>query len=85
MPPSPQPLSQPRLLIGEGAEDVRFCMALLKHLGISEVHTETYGGKTGLRSYLRAVSLRPGFGQVRTLAIIRDADTDATSAFLKCM
>lgn len=81
MPRSPLPLSQPRLLIGEGTEDVRFCLALLKHLGINDVQVEPYGGKAGLRAYLHAVRLRPDFGRLRALAIIRDADTNATSAF----
>jgi hypothetical protein len=81
MPDVPQRLSQPKLLIGEGREDVLFFTAFLKHLHLNDVQIADYGGKYQLRSYLRALLLRPDFTQLVSLGIVRDADTDATSAF----
>ena len=81
MPDVPQRLIQPKLLIGEGHEEVVFFSAFLKHLGINDVQIEDYRGKYRLHQYFRALQLRPNFVQLRSLGIVRDADTDATSAF----
>lgn len=81
MPQAPQQLRFPALLVGEGQDEVRFFTALLKEMRLESTQVEQCGGKTGLRTYLRTLRLRPDFGQVHTLAIVRDADTDATSAF----
>jgi hypothetical protein len=42
---------------------------------------EHYLGKYQLRTYLKALPKRPGFSQVETLGIVRDADYSAGSAF----
>jgi hypothetical protein len=42
---TPQALSKPKLLIGEGKEEVDFFTAFLNHLNISNVQVEQYGGK----------------------------------------
>jgi hypothetical protein len=45
MPSTPQALSKPKLLIGEGKEEVAFFKAFLSHLNITDVQVEEYGGK----------------------------------------
>ncbi|HAA26404.1 MAG TPA: hypothetical protein DCE56_00400 [Cyanobacteria bacterium UBA8553] len=78
---TPQALSKPKLLIGEGKEEVDFFTAFLTHLNISDIQVEQYGGKQGLKSYLRTLVVRPGYLDVVSLGITRDADNSAQSAF----
>ncbi len=74
-------LSKPKLLIGEGKEEELFFTAFLTHLNISDVQVEQYGGKQALPSYLKTLPLRPGYLQIVSLGITRDADNFAQSAF----
>jgi hypothetical protein len=74
-------ITESRLLIGEGIEEVRFFGALLAHLGINDMHVEHYGGKNGLSSYLKTLKVRPGWSALNGLGITRDADDDASKAF----
>jgi hypothetical protein len=76
-----QALSKPKLLIGEGKEEVDFFTAFLTHLNISNVQVEQYRGKQGLASYLKTLVVRPGYLNVVSLGITRDADNSAQSAF----
>jgi hypothetical protein len=78
---TPQALSKPKLLIGEGKEEVDFFTAFLNHLNISNVQVEQYGGKQGLPRYLRTLVVRPGYLNVISLGITRDADNSAQGAF----
>jgi len=73
-------ISQPRLLVGEGRDEVRFFEALLRHLKISDIQVADYGGKQKLKTFLAALPRFPGFGNLQSLAITRDADDDATGA-----
>ena len=77
----PLELDQPKLLIGEGVEEVLLFSALLAHLGIGDVKVEQCGGKHGLPAYLDALRLRPGFGELSSFGVTRDADADAMAAF----
>ena len=79
MPDARTQLSQPKLLIGEGREDVFFFTALLKQLNLNDVQIAEYHGTPGLRPYVRNLHVRPNFAQLVSLGIVRDADADATS------
>jgi hypothetical protein len=82
MPVAPLTITRPKLLLGEGVDEVRFLNALLKHLGILDIQVEQYGGKQKLAAYLRTLATPlPGFAQVISLAVTRDADDDAAAAF----
>lgn len=78
---TPRELDQPKLLIGEGVEEVFLFSALLAHLGIEDMNVEQCGGKDGLPAYLDALRLRPGFAELSSLGVTRDADADAMAAF----
>ncbi len=78
----PSPIHQPKLLIGEGEEEVRFFHAFLSYLNLNEIQVEQYGGKNNLSAYLRTlVTPRAGFQNLTAIAITRDADQDADAAF----
>ena len=50
---APREISKPKLLIGEGWEEVYFFSALLNRLGLNDIQVEQYGGKAKLSPYLR--------------------------------
>lgn len=68
------PVSKPKVLLGEGVEEVYFFSALLDHLDINDIQVVEYGGKNKLREGLRALVKRSGFKHVVSLAVTRDAD-----------
>lgn len=74
-------LSKPKLMIGEGNEEVLFFNAFLKHLNLNDIQVEQYGGKQKLASYLKTLQLRSGYANLVALGITRDADDSAQSAF----
>jgi hypothetical protein len=81
------------LLVCEGADDCYFFDALRSLLGIPEeaIQIETFApesdesGKSRMPEYLNVLEARGGFGRLRTLGIVVDADTgaDATLGSLK--
>jgi hypothetical protein len=75
-------LSKPKLLLGEGVDEVRFFGALLGHLGIADVQVTDYGGKQRLAAFLQTlVTPLPGFANVVSLGVTRDADDNPAGAF----
>lgn len=68
---------QPRLLAGEGRDEVRFFEAWLRYLKIGDIQVVEYGGKQKLKTFLAALPRFPGFGMLQSLGITRDADDDA--------
>lgn len=79
-PQAPHLLTKPKLLMGEGSEEVIFFGALLKELGVADVQVELYGGKPGLGRYLKTLRNRPGFRAVASLGITQDADESPAGA-----
>jgi hypothetical protein len=47
-PVEPQALNKPKLLVGEGKDEVNFFEALLRHSNVSDVQLEQCEGKTRL-------------------------------------
>ena len=80
--PSPEPITKTHLLVVEGDDDSRFLAAMLRQLGRNtEFDIRRYEGVGNLGEYLRTLTVTPGFLQVNSLGIIRDADQNAQSAF----
>jgi hypothetical protein len=78
-------LAAPILLVGEGADDCYFFDALRSQLGIPEdaFQIETFapvadeGGKSRMPEYLSVLEAREGFGRLKALGVVVDADTSA--------
>jgi len=69
------PIIKPKLLLGEGIEEVYFFSALLDQLGITDVQVDQYDGKSRIAAGLKAIKGRSGFiNQVVSVGVIRDAD-----------
>lgn len=81
MPETPRQIEMPKLIVGEGKDELRFFGALIRQLGIDDIQVEEYGGKNNLRSYIRTLCVRPNFGQLTSIGITRDADEHADHAF----
>jgi hypothetical protein len=83
--PSPKwarPIEKSKLLVVEGPDDQYFLSALLQHLGIETDFDIRYlEGTDNFNRILRAFPGVTGFGEVASLALVRDADQDAQSAF----
>lgn len=80
--PNPQSLTHSKQLIVEGKDAVNFFRALLKHLNITDVQIQNYGGIKDLRAFLKTLSITPDFATlVTSVGIVRDAETNAESAF----
>jgi hypothetical protein len=88
----PTVLEHPHLLLCEGADAKYFLIWLLQYLvdsegempGYNNFQVDDYGGITELQNYLKLLPSRPGFADdtntVKSITIIRDAETDASAA-----
>ena len=80
-PPRPDSFTEPKLLLVEGPDDDRFFTALARHLDTVHLQILSYGGKTNLRRYLSVTLVTPGFEDVVSIGVVRDADTSAANTF----
>ena len=73
---------QETLLLVEGLDDARFFDAFLRYTGKSGYQIASANGRGNFRTFLRE-TLRgsPNFRRLRSIAVIRDADESAASAF----
>jgi hypothetical protein len=65
---------KPKLLLGEGKDEVIFFEGLLKFLGIVDVQVLDYSGRYNIVAGLSAIVKLPGFDSLQSLGITRDAD-----------
>src|SRR2546423_867197 len=72
-------INKPKLLLGEGTHEVAFFEAFLDDLQIDDVQVMSYGGKRNLVHQLRALRATPGFANIISLGITRDADLNANA------
>lgn len=77
-----KPITESKILIVEGKDEERFFNAYLTFLSITGIQVLPIGGKYRLPGALKALSIDSNFmSKVTVLAIIRDADINATSTF----
>lgn len=72
---------KPKVLVAEGKDEENFFEALLKHMCLHDIQVMGIGGKTQIRGRIKALINSPGFNNVISLGIIRDADDDPVAAF----
>ena len=73
--------SEPNLLIVEGRDDELFFAAFIKHLKLRGVELLEMRGKTAWPAKFRAVARLSGFAGVRSVGVVRDANSDPAAAF----
>lgn len=77
-----QPIVLSKLLLVEGNDELWFSRSLLRCLGLSaEVQILKYDGKQKLRPLLSTLSRAPGYSELESLGVTRDADESFGSAF----
>lgn len=77
-----KPVERPKVILTEGLDGKEVFCALLSHLGlIEDFEVRDAGGKDNLRRYLRALVITPGFRDVVSLGVVRDANTYPERAF----
>src|SRR5438128_6637595 len=90
MAPDPLGLSEPtesssiiynKILLVEGKDEVKFFEVFLNYLGLKGVQIIEVGGKDKFLDEFPAFLAFPGFEQVTSYAIIRDADASHTFTF----
>jgi hypothetical protein len=71
-----------KVLLVEGHDAWQFFKALLDDLGLANtIEIRNYGGICQLAPFLRTLPAISGFGEVVSLGIIRDAESNAQDAF----
>ncbi len=80
LPPERIPITGRKLVVVEGADEEHLLGALMAHMGVTGIEIHNVRGKDNFRNRLRALVQAPDFAEVKSLAIIRDADADAASA-----
>lgn len=69
-------------LLVEGNDPRNFFEAFLRHLSLSNIQIQNFGGVNELRGFLRAFADTPRFYEVvESIGIVRDAETSAAGAF----
>ena len=73
-------IEKPKLLLVEGIDEVRLFEALAKNIGAEDVQIRDYQGKGNLRPFLRVLPRIPGYSELESIAVTRDADDDGDNA-----
>ena len=73
-------IEKPKLLLVEGNDEVRLFGALAKHIGADDVQIRAYQGRNNIRGFLRAVRQAPGYSDLESIAVTRDADENSDGA-----
>lgn len=74
-------LFAPKLLLGEGNDEVRLFSHFVTKLGLRDIQVLAYHGKDKLSRFLGSLKQLPGYSRVTAIATTRDADNDANAAF----
>ena len=78
----PVSIDEPVQLLVEGNDQRNFFEAFAEHLSLPHVQVRNFGGVDELRGFLGAFVNAPGFrATVRSMGIVRDAETSGASAF----
>ena len=74
-------IEKPVQLLVEGNDQRNFFEAFVKHLSLSDIQVQDFGGVNDLRGFLPGFVREPGFPEaVRSIGIVRDAECSAPSA-----
>ncbi len=79
--PPPRGITAAKQLLVEGKDAEVFLGALLKHMELTGIQIQNFGGKDELRGFLKALCVASGFVDVISLAIVRDAEIDPGATF----
>ena len=73
-------IEKPKLLLVEGIDEVRLFGALAKDIGAADIQIRDYQGKGNLRRFLGVLPQVPGYLELESIGVTRDADENSDSA-----
>lgn len=73
-------IEKPKLLLVEGIDEVRLFEALAKDIGAEDVQIRDYQGKGNLRRFLGVLPQIPGYSELESIGVTRDADENGDKA-----
>jgi len=77
----PEEIVKEKLLLVEGNDQRNFFFAFLKHIGLEEyVQVMNFGGVNELKDYLPPLVKMPGFRNVKSVGLVRDAENSEAGA-----
>ena len=76
-------IEKPKLLLVEGIDEVRLFGALAKDIGAEDVQIRDYQGKGNLRRFLGVLPQIPGYSELGSIGVTRDADKNGDKAAKK--
>lgn len=74
-------ISKNKLLLVEGSHEKDFFTKLLETMEIDDIQTEPVGGKYSFKPNINNLPKYPNFDIVKSIGIVRDADTDFKGTF----
>ena len=74
-------ITEPKILAVEGKDEQNFFRAFIKSLSLGKIQVMDIAGKTQFKDRLGALTSTPGFPQVESLGVVRDADDNPIGAF----
>lgn len=80
-PEPPTTIDKPKVIVAEGVDADRFLHWACQAYDVQDARVYNFGGVTDLRSYLRLLRKTPGFDQLQTLVVARDAERSGSAAF----
>ena len=73
-------ITEPKLLIVEGPDDQYLFEALIKQIGVEHIQVQNVGGTPGFRPALSAIVSTPGFRDLVSIGLVRDANSSDADA-----
>jgi hypothetical protein len=76
-----RPITATKLIAVEGKDELNLLSSLKERLGIGNIEIRCLGGKYSLPTKLKSLIITPGFTSVVSLGVMRDANSNASTAF----
>ncbi|BBB91076.1 MAG TPA: hypothetical protein PKA28_10940 [Methylomusa anaerophila] len=67
-------------ILAEGIDIMWFCIWACRTYQLENIQVFDFGGINQLATYLEIFSLRPDYNKIKSIVVIRDAETDASAA-----
>lgn len=75
------PIESEVQILVEGNDQRNFFEAFVKHLSLANIQIQNFGGVDQLRDFLEGLVDATGFQAVKSVGVVRDAETSAQAAF----
>lgn len=77
---SPIEIKEKKIILTEGTDVYYFSIWAYQAFNVTGIQVLDFGGIKDLKKYLKALTLLPGYENIETILIARDAETDSSAA-----